>query len=58
MTTNSSVRWPAGYFDVLDEAQIPKRQQGFYAHWVRQFFARPALTGSSVSKRSFATTVS
>jgi len=40
MTINSSVRWPAGYFEVLDEAQIPKRQQGFYAHWVRQFFAR------------------
>ena len=33
-------RWPSGYFEVLEEAGVPERERGFYAHWVRQFFNR------------------
>lgn len=33
-------RWPAGYFEVLEEVGVPERERGFYAHWVRQFFNR------------------
>lgn len=33
-----SPRWPAGYFQVLEELGIASRNHGFYAHWVRQFF--------------------
>jgi integron integrase len=35
-----SPRWPAGYYEVLEEAGVPERERGFYAHWVRQFFNR------------------
>jgi len=33
-------QWPAGYFEVLEEMNVPERERGFYAHWVRQFFNR------------------
>ena len=37
---NPNPRWPAGFFEVLEEVGIPERERGFYAHWVRQFFNR------------------
>jgi integrase len=37
---NPDPRWPGGYFQVLEELNIPKTRQPFYAHWVRLFFKR------------------
>jgi hypothetical protein len=37
---NPNPKWPGGYFEVLDEAGVPEKQHGFYAHWVRQLFNR------------------
>jgi integron integrase len=37
---NPNPRWPNGYFEVLQELQIPEKQQTFYAQWVRLFFNR------------------
>ena len=35
---NPNPRWPAGYFQVLEELGVEERRHPFYAHWVRQFF--------------------
>ncbi len=35
---NPDPRWPTGYFQVLEELQVPEKARGFYAHWIRQFF--------------------
>ena len=37
---NPAPRWPAGYFEALEEAAISRKFHFFYAHWVRQFFVR------------------
>lgn len=37
---NPNPRWPKGYFQVLEELQIPANQHAFYAQWVRMFFTR------------------
>lgn len=37
---NLNPLWPGGYFEVLEEAGVPEKQHGFYAHWVRQLFNR------------------
>ena len=37
---NPNPRWPRGYFEVLEELWIPDKHHSFYAHWVRQVFAR------------------
>jgi integron integrase len=37
---NPDPRWPAGYFQVLEELGVAEPRQRFYAHWVRQFFTR------------------
>jgi integrase len=37
---NPNPEWPEGYFEVLKEAGVPKKQHSFYAHWVRQLFNR------------------
>ena len=37
---NPNPKWPAGFFEVLEEAGVPEKQHGFYAHWVRQLFNR------------------
>ena len=37
---NPDPRWPAGYFQVLEELRVEERRHPFYAHWVRQFFKR------------------
>ena len=37
---NPDPRWPGGYFQVLEELNIPKTRQPFYVHWVRLFFKR------------------
>lgn len=34
---NPNPRWPAGYFEVLEEVQVPESARPFYAGWVRQF---------------------
>jgi len=53
---NPNLRWPQGYFQVLEEMGVPERRRGFYAHWVRQFFNRclgnrPASQGSCTAAR-------
>lgn len=35
---NPNPVWPQGYFEVLQEAGIPKKVRPFFVHWVRQFF--------------------
>ncbi|MFP3870483.1 MAG: integron integrase, partial [Syntrophobacteria bacterium] len=37
---NPDPRWPAGYFQVLEELGVAERRRPFYASWVRQFFNR------------------
>lgn len=37
---NANPRWPKGYFQVLEELQIPANQHAFYVQWVRLFFTR------------------
>jgi integron integrase len=37
---NPNPRWPAGYFQVLEELGVEEPRRPFYAHWVRQFFNR------------------
>ena len=37
---NPNPQWPKGYFEVLDELQIPAKLQTFFAQWVRLFFNR------------------
>jgi len=37
---NPNPRWPARYFQGLEELGVEERRRAFYAHWVRQFFNR------------------
>lgn len=37
---NPNPRWPKGYFEVLEELQVPLKYHSFYAQWVRLFFNR------------------